>query len=555
MVADRRRAAVARLERLQRRRPVLRRRRSPRPRCSTRTSAPRSRSSSGSRWDYVTGRKPTLIGSVNGMIVGLVAITPAAGFVNGWGAIAIGVIALDDRLLRAQLPEPRCDPFRIVDDTLGVVYTHGFAGLAGGLLVGIFADTADGRVPRPAPGLDLRRRPAPGSGRCSRCSCTAALWVIVLLRDRHVHPAQAGRPGRAAADERGRHGDRRPRRPRARGVPVGRARRSATRRGPRLAPADAGTPAQPQPARLATRPTAAEPPRLSRGRFPFGGQALARRLGAGRATSRSTSSIVATAGVTRPPRGVAAKTWRTGLLRVRARGRGCRRATRRERELRDQRHADARRDQALHRLVVVALEGDARLEPRGVAGADDVAGAGARRPRSAPTPRRAGPRGAGRLRPASGWSLGQRQVHGVLEQLEAAHPGRRAARRPPRTRTAARGRTRPRAAAARSPPARPRRGVSSTPGWRGAEARRSPAASASRRRSGTTPSAAGRRGPPRSPRARPRRPPCGPGSRRRASTSAAPAAVGRTPPRSRSISVAPVSASSVAIACETADCE
>src|SRR6476661_2854383 len=44
-------------------------------------------------WDYATGRKPSLIGSVNGMIVGLVAITPAAGFVNGWGAIAIGAIA------------------------------------------------------------------------------------------------------------------------------------------------------------------------------------------------------------------------------------------------------------------------------------------------------------------------------------------------------------------------------------------------------------------------------------------------------------------------------
>ena len=36
-------------------------------------------------WDYATGRKPSLIGSVNGMIVGLVAITPSAGFVNGWG--------------------------------------------------------------------------------------------------------------------------------------------------------------------------------------------------------------------------------------------------------------------------------------------------------------------------------------------------------------------------------------------------------------------------------------------------------------------------------------
>jgi len=35
----------------------------------------------------------------------------------------------------------RVRPFRHVDDTLGVVYTHGFAGLAGGLLVGLFADS------------------------------------------------------------------------------------------------------------------------------------------------------------------------------------------------------------------------------------------------------------------------------------------------------------------------------------------------------------------------------------------------------------------------------
>jgi len=42
--------------------------------------------------DYATKRKPSMLGSVNGMIVGLVAITPAAGFVNGYGAIAIGAI-------------------------------------------------------------------------------------------------------------------------------------------------------------------------------------------------------------------------------------------------------------------------------------------------------------------------------------------------------------------------------------------------------------------------------------------------------------------------------
>ncbi len=90
-------------------------------------------------WDYLTGRKPGLISGVNGMIVGLVAITPAAGYVNGWGAIALGVIA-STIVYFALNYMSRLRPFRNVDDTLGVVYTHGVAGLAGGLLVGIFAD-------------------------------------------------------------------------------------------------------------------------------------------------------------------------------------------------------------------------------------------------------------------------------------------------------------------------------------------------------------------------------------------------------------------------------
>ena len=90
-------------------------------------------------WDYATGRKPSLIGGVNGMIVGLVAITPAAGYVNGFGAIALGAIA-STIVYFALNYLSRMRPFRNVDDTLGVIYTHGFAGFAGGLLTGVFAD-------------------------------------------------------------------------------------------------------------------------------------------------------------------------------------------------------------------------------------------------------------------------------------------------------------------------------------------------------------------------------------------------------------------------------
>jgi ammonium transporter, Amt family len=43
--------------------------------------------------DYMAYGKPSVIGAVNGMIAGLVAITPAAGYVTGWGAITIGICA------------------------------------------------------------------------------------------------------------------------------------------------------------------------------------------------------------------------------------------------------------------------------------------------------------------------------------------------------------------------------------------------------------------------------------------------------------------------------
>ncbi len=84
-------------------------------------------------------KKPTLLGSINGMIVGLVTITPAAGFVNGFGAICLGVITSAIVWLAWYKLSKRWI-FKKVDDALGVVYTHGIAGLCGGLLVGLFAD-------------------------------------------------------------------------------------------------------------------------------------------------------------------------------------------------------------------------------------------------------------------------------------------------------------------------------------------------------------------------------------------------------------------------------
>ncbi len=92
-------------------------------------------------WDYIFRDKPSLIGTVNGMITGLVAITPSAGFINGYGAIAVGVVASTVVWMAIRYLS-RVSIFRHVDDTLGVIYTHGIAGLVGGLLVGLLADPA-----------------------------------------------------------------------------------------------------------------------------------------------------------------------------------------------------------------------------------------------------------------------------------------------------------------------------------------------------------------------------------------------------------------------------
>jgi len=89
--------------------------------------------------DKMAYGKPSVLGAVNGMIAGLVGITPAAGYVNGWGAIAIGVVV-------GIIPWLSMNKFQKlsfmqkVDDTLCVFSTHGVAGLCGGLMVGLLAD-------------------------------------------------------------------------------------------------------------------------------------------------------------------------------------------------------------------------------------------------------------------------------------------------------------------------------------------------------------------------------------------------------------------------------
>ena len=89
---------------------------------------------------FSSEKKPTFLGGLNGMICGLVGITPAAGYVNGFGAIVIGLVCSSVVWVAWYYLPKYVWPFNKVDDALGVVYTHGIAGLFGGLLVGLLAD-------------------------------------------------------------------------------------------------------------------------------------------------------------------------------------------------------------------------------------------------------------------------------------------------------------------------------------------------------------------------------------------------------------------------------
>jgi Amt family ammonium transporter len=90
-------------------------------------------------WDALRFKKVSVAGAINGMVAGLVAITPAAGFIDGYAALVLGVLAGSLPWITINVA-PRFALFRRVDDTLGVIHTHGVAGALGGLFTGVMAD-------------------------------------------------------------------------------------------------------------------------------------------------------------------------------------------------------------------------------------------------------------------------------------------------------------------------------------------------------------------------------------------------------------------------------
>ena len=90
--------------------------------------------------EWVKFGKPSALGVATGVVAGLVAITPASGFVGPAGALLIGIAAGVACFWATFLLKRRFE----VDDSLDVFSVHGIGGTVGALLTGILAGTLDG---------------------------------------------------------------------------------------------------------------------------------------------------------------------------------------------------------------------------------------------------------------------------------------------------------------------------------------------------------------------------------------------------------------------------
>ena len=106
--------------------------------------------------DWIFNGAPTMLGTISGAVAGLVAITPAAGYVGIGGAIAIGVMVSIVCFIAVSFVKHKFG----YDDSLDAFGVHGVGGTLGAIATGLFAskaiNPAGGRRPflRQSPSVD-----------------------------------------------------------------------------------------------------------------------------------------------------------------------------------------------------------------------------------------------------------------------------------------------------------------------------------------------------------------------------------------------------------------
>lgn len=94
--------------------------------------------------DVIRNGKPTLVGASTGMVVGLVAITPGAGFVTMWSSFIIGALVSPICYFGVGFVKKKLK----IDDALDAFGCHGIGGIWGGIATGLFTQTSINSVAR-----------------------------------------------------------------------------------------------------------------------------------------------------------------------------------------------------------------------------------------------------------------------------------------------------------------------------------------------------------------------------------------------------------------------
>jgi ammonium transporter, Amt family len=129
--------------------------------------------------EWLRNGKPSALGAISGAVAGLVAITPAAGFVGPMPALAIGLVAGIVCYLMVAKVKARFG----YDDTLDAFGVHGAGGTIGALLTGVFASSAVNPIFKDSKGATLPSGVIEGNAHQLWNQLVAVLiaWVLAIV--------------------------------------------------------------------------------------------------------------------------------------------------------------------------------------------------------------------------------------------------------------------------------------------------------------------------------------------------------------------------------------
>jgi ammonium transporter, Amt family len=129
--------------------------------------------------EWIHNGKPSVLGAISGSVAGLVAITPASGFVSPMSALTIGLVAGVACYLAVTRVKGRFG----YDDSLDAFGVHGVGGTVGALLTGVFASSLINPVFKDAQGNPRAVGLIEGHGRqlLNQSAGVAIAWVLAAV--------------------------------------------------------------------------------------------------------------------------------------------------------------------------------------------------------------------------------------------------------------------------------------------------------------------------------------------------------------------------------------